>query len=331
MRRREFITVLGGGFAAWTVGARAQQPSDSIAKVGMLIGIGDDTEGKIRVQTFQRRMQELGWIEGQNFRSEYRWAAGNPEKTKAYAAELVGLSPHVIVGASTPVTAALRALTKSIPIVFVVVSNPAGEGFVTNLARPEGNLTGFTNFEISMGGKWIEILKEMTPGTERVGIVFNPANDPSMRGYYSPSLDSAAHLFGVKLIDVPVRGAGEIDSAIEAFGREPNGGLVVLPDNTTVQHRRLVVASADKHRVPAIYPYQYFVTTGGLVSYGIDTVDLYWRAAAYVDRILRGAKIADLPVQQPTKFELTINFKTAKTLGITVPSNLRARVDKVIE
>lgn len=329
-RRQFLVTLCGGGLAAWTLGAHAQ-PREKIRKIGMLVGIADDAEGRLRLETFQRRMRELGWIEGQNLHCEYRWAAGSPEKIKAYAAELVSLSPEVIVGTSTPVTAALRAQTTSIPIVFLVVTNPAGHGFVTNLARPEGNLTGFTNFEISMGGKWIEILKEVTPQSDRIGLVFNPGNAPSVREYYDPSFQATARLFEVKLVDVPIHDASEIDTAFAAFARGSSGGLVVLPDNTTVRYRDLVAASAAKYRLPAIYPYQYFVMSGGLVSYGIDTVELYARGAGYVDRILRGAHVADLPVQQPTRFELTINFKTLKALGLSVPPALLARVNRAIE
>jgi putative ABC transport system substrate-binding protein len=225
----------------------------------------------------------------------------------------------------------LRRVSQSIPIVFVVVTDPVGNGLVTNLARPGANITGFTNFEISMGGKWLEILRDIAPDSARVGLVFNPANSPSVRSYYSPSIEAAAQSFGVKVIDVPVHDAAEIESAVDAFAREPNGGLVVLPDNTTVRHRGPLVAFAAKYRLPAVYPYRYFATSGGLLSYGIDTVDLYRRGASYVDRILRGEKPGNLPVQQPTKFEMVINLNAAKALDLPVPRAMLARADEIIE
>src|SRR5215813_657199 len=292
MRRREFAILLGGGIAAWAVRARAQ-PAGSVRRVAALFGIANDQEGKIRFAAFRDRLNALGWVEGKNLQLDLRWAAGSPEHLASYVAEIEGSSPDVIVGTSTPVAAALHKTIKSIPIVFVVVTDPVGNGFIANMARPEGNLTGFTNFEISMGGKWIEKLKEIAPGTARVGLIFNPANSPEVRAYYGPSIDAAAKSIGVEMVDLRVRSETEAEPAISAFAREPNGGLVILPDNTTVRLRQPIVASAAAHRLPAIYPYRYFATAGGLLSYGIDSVDLYVRAASYVDRILRGAKPAE--------------------------------------
>jgi putative tryptophan/tyrosine transport system substrate-binding protein len=331
MRRRDFITFLVGGVAAGTFAARAQQPTTSMRRVGMLMTLLNDSEREIRVQTFQRALRERGWIEGKNLQIDYRWAVGDPERIKAYAAELVGLAPDVIVGTATPGALALRHATQSIPIVFVVVTDPVTNGLVTNYAKPEGNFTGFTNFEVSMGGKWITLLKEIAPRTKRIGLVFNPAHVPTIRSYYAPSLDATSHALGVELMDVPVCDPDEIGQAFDGLARQSDVGVVVLPDLTTVRYRDLIVASSARFACPAVYPYRYFATAGGLLSYGIDTVDLYSRAAAYVDRILRGAKPADLPVQLPSKFEFTINLKTAKTLGLEVPSTLLARVNEVFE
>jgi ABC-type uncharacterized transport system substrate-binding protein len=330
MRRRDFITFLIGGLATGAFAARAQQPTNAMRRVGMLMGILNDPERQFRVQTFQGALGERGWTEGKNLQIDHRWAVGDPERIKTYAAELVRAAPEVIVGTSTPVAMALRQVTKSIPIVFVGVTDPVGNGLVTNYAQPEGNFTGFANFETSMGGKWIELLKEIAPRTARVGVVFNPANS-SIRSYYASSLEATSRALGVELMDVPVRDPEDIGRAFDDLARQSNVGTVVLPDITTVRYRDLVVALNAKLRCPAVYPYRYFATAGGLVSYGIDTVDLYRRAAAYVDRILRGAKPADLPVQLPTKFEFTVNLKTAKMLGLELPSTLLARVNEVFE
>jgi ABC-type uncharacterized transport system substrate-binding protein len=331
MRRREFITFLVGGMAAGTFAASAQQPTAPMRRVGLLMGILNDPERQLRVETFQRALRERGWVEGKNLQIDYRSAGGDPERMKTYAAELVRSAPDVIVGSTTPVALALRQATQSIPIVFIVVTDPVANGLVTNFAQPEGNFTGFTNFEISMGGKWIEILKEVAPRTKRVGLVFNPANSPPIKSYYAPSIDAAGRALSVELMDVLVRDRDEIERALDDLARESNVGVVVLPDVTTVRYRDVVVAVNARLGLPAVYPYRFFATAGGLLSYGIDTVDLYRRAAAYVDRILRGAKPADLPVQLPTKFEFTINLKTAKTLGLEVPPTLLARANEVFE
>jgi putative tryptophan/tyrosine transport system substrate-binding protein len=331
MRRRGFITFLVGGMAAGAFAASAQQPTAPLRRVGMLMGILNDSERQLRVETFQRALRERGWVEGKNVQIDHRTAVGDPERMKTYAAELVRSTPDVIVGSTTPVAIALRQATQSIPIVFIVVTDPIASGLVTNFAQPEGNFTGFTNFEISMGGKWIEILKDIAPRTKRVGLVFNPANSPPIKSYYAPAIDAAGRALRVELMDVPVRDRDDVERAFDDLARETNVGVVVLPDVTTVRYRDLVVAANARLGLPAVYPYRFFATAGGLLSYGIDSVDLYRRAAGYVDRILRGAKPADLPVQLPTKFEFTINLKTAKMLGLEVPPTLLARANEVFE
>jgi putative ABC transport system substrate-binding protein len=330
MRRRRFITFLVGGMAAGAFASSAQ-PTAPLRRVGMLMGILNDAERQLRVETFQRALRERGWVEGKNFKIDHRTAAGDPERMKTYAAELVRSAPDVIVGSTTPVAIALRKATQSIPIVFIVVTDPITSGLVTNFAQPEGNFTGFTNFEISMGGKWIEILKDIAPRTKRVGLVFNPAISPPIKSYYAPAIDAAGRALRVELMDVPIRDRDDVERAFGDLAREPNVGVVVLPDVTTVRYRELVVAVNARLGLPAVYPYRFFATAGGLLSYGIDTVDLYRRAAGYVDRILRGAKPADLPVQLPTKFEFTINLKTARMLGLEVPPTLLARANEVFE
>jgi putative ABC transport system substrate-binding protein len=330
MNRREFITLLGGMAAGISV-ARAQQRAAGMRRIGMLVGIANDAEGQKRVSAFLNRLSELGWMVGKNVEIDVRWASGSPDRISAYASELASLAPDVLVATSTPVTAALHHSVKSIPIVFTVVTDPVGNGFITNLRKPDGNITGFTNFEISMGGKWIEKLKEIAPNTTRVGIMFNPANSPEVRAYYGPSIDAAAASLKVAAIDVPIHNDVEIERALVAFGNEPNGGLVVLPDNTTVRYRQRIADLAANHALPAVYPYRYFAVSGGLLSYGIDTIDLFSRAATYVDRILRGATPADLPVQQPTKFEVVINLKAAKAINLEVPDSLLVTANEVIE
>jgi putative ABC transport system substrate-binding protein len=331
MRRREFITLVGGGIAAWSLAARAHEPSDRMRRVGVLVGIANDPEGQIRVMAFQQRLREFGWVEGQNVRIDLRWAAADLDRIRTYASELVDLAPDVIVGTSSPVTMALQEATKSVPIVFTVVNDAIGRELVTNVARPRSNITGITNFESSMGGKWVEILKEIAPRTARAGLLFDSANSANLRRFYAPSIDVVGRSLGVELTDAPVHDTAQIECALDDLAREPNVGVVVLPDNTTVRHRELIIALTARHGLPAVYPYRFFATNGGLVSYGVDTVDSYRRAASYVDRILRGAKPADLPLEQPHKFELIINLKSAKTLGLDVPVTLLARANEVRE
>ena len=330
MRRREFITLLGGA-TAWPFIARGQQP-DEVRRIGILVNTAvDDPEGQANIETFKQALQELGWSENRNLRIDYRGAAGDPERIQAFVKELVALQPHVILARSTPVTAAFLKQTRTTPIVFTVVSDPVGEHFVESLARPGGNATGFTNVEFSLTGKWLELLKEIAPGIKRVAFIFDPKLAAGGGSYYTRLIEASAPSFSVVPTVVPVRDADEIERAIGEFVAEPNGGLVVLPDATTLVHRRLIVALATRHRVPAIYSFRLIVVEGGLISYGIDVADQFRRAAGYVDRILKGAKPAELPVQLPTKFVMTINLKTAKGLGLDVPLLLQQRADEVVD
>jgi putative ABC transport system substrate-binding protein len=330
VRRREFITLLGGAAAAWPLAARAQQP-ERMRRIGVLQPLAaNDPEAPPRVKAFHRRLQELGWTDGHNVRIDYRWAPGDTARMRAEAAELVSLKPDVIVGGSTPVVLALRAETRTIPILFVQVIDPVAAGFVTSLARPGGNLTGITNFEFTMGGKWLETLKEISPQLARVAVLYNPKTAP-YAGVLLRSIAAAAPSFAMEPTDTPFQDAAETERAIDAFAEKSNGGLLVLPDASTLVHRDLIIARAAQHRLPAVYPFRYFAVSGGLVSYGIDAADTYRQVASYVDRVLRGTKPEELPVQAPTKFELVINLKTAKALGLDVPPTLIARADEVIE
>jgi putative tryptophan/tyrosine transport system substrate-binding protein len=330
MRRRDFIKFFGGA-ALWPLSAQAQQP-ERMRLIGILLpaAVGDPA-AKRQLAAFVRQLEELGWAEGRNLQIDYRWGAGEPERMQVFAKELVELKPNVILARSTPVTAALLRQTRTIPIVFTVVSDPVGEGFVESLARPGGNVTGFTNVEFSLTGKWLELLKEIAPGIKRVAFIFDPKLAPGGGSYYTRLIEASAATSAVVPTVAPVHDAVEIERAIGEFAREQNGGLVVLPDATTLGHRELIVALAARHRVPAIYAFRDIVVDGGLISYGIDIVEQYRQAAGYVDRILKGAKPAELPVQLPAKFEMTINLKTAKTLSLDVPLLLQQRADEVIE
>jgi ABC-type uncharacterized transport system substrate-binding protein len=330
MRRREFVILLGGGAAAaWPLAARAQQ-SNRLRVVGVLLAMApDDPEAQLRIKAFEAGLQELGWTEGRNLRLEYRWAGGDAALLRKQATELVGLAPDLILATSTPVLAALRQ-EKTLPIVFVQVTDPIGGGFVPNLARPGGSLTGFTSFEFTIGSKWLEALKHVAPAVTRVALIFNPDTAPFAHLFWQP-VETAAPAFDVEPMQAPVRDVGEIDHTIAAFARNANGGLMVLPDVSTTNHRDLIIALAARHRLPAVYPYRYFATSGGLMSYGSDLADVYRRAASYVDRILKGAVPGDLPVQAPAKFEFVINLKTANALGLTVPPRWLGRADEVIE
>jgi putative ABC transport system substrate-binding protein len=328
MRRREFITLLGRAAAMWPLAAIAQQ-ADQVRRIGVLSNIGEsDLEAQSMVTALHEELRKLGWIDGRNLRVDHRWAAGNPERATAFAKELVALKPEVIVGHTTPSVIALRKQTGIIPIVFVQISDPIGSGFITNLARPDGNLT---NFESSMVGKWVELLKEIAPGVERVAFLFNPQTAPYVTRYYQGPLETSARSLGLQPSASPVHDASEMESAVIAFSREPGGGLIVMPDSFNIVHRNQIIALATLHRLPIISPYRFMVEEGGLMSYGVEPVELFRRAAAYVDRILKGAKPAELPVQAPTKFELVINLKAAKAIGLTVPSQLLARSDQLIE
>jgi len=331
MKRREFMTLLGAAAGAWPVAARAQR-LERMRRIGLLSPVAeDDQDFHTSLSALRLGLQKLGWIEGSNVEISYRWAAGDVERLRAFAKELAGMIPDVLFSSSTAASAAMRRETNSIPIVFVQVSDPIGEGFVASLARPGGHMTGLTNFEPAMGGKWIEILKEVAPHVGRVALLFNPRTSPGGGSYHSRPIEAAAASFAVRPIAMPLRDASEIEAAITAFARDSNGGLVVLPDVFANVHREPIIRLAAHHRLPAIYPFRFFVTDGGLISYGVDRHDVFRRGAAYVDRILRGAKPADLPVEAPTKFELVINLKTAKTLGLDVPLQLQQRADEVIE
>jgi len=328
MRRREFIAGLGGA-AAWQLAALAQQP-DRVRRVGFLHALAEnDPEAQARVAVLRGELARLGWTE-RNVRIEQRFAEGDFDQMQAYAAELVGSAPDVIVVNSTPALAALKQATRTIPIVFSIVSDPAGQGFVASLGHPGGNITGFSFVGFPMLGKWLEMLKEIAPSVKRIGLVFNPQTAP----YYPAFLrdfEGAAAMLGGELSATPVRDEEEIEAAASAFAREPGGGLIAAPDPFINTRRTLVMALAERHRLPVIYGFQHFVKEGGLISYGPDTLDIVRRSASYVARVLRGERPGELPVQAPTKYELLINLKTAKALGLTVPLTLLVRADEVIE
>ena len=331
MRRREFLTLVGGAAATWPLAAHAQQ-HDEIRRIGVVVNVAvDDPEAQASIAAFKQTMQQLDWSEERNLQIDFRGAAGDPERMQAFAKELVALQPRVILTRSTPVTAALLRQTRTIPVVFTVVSDPVGERFVESLARPGGNATGFTNVESSLTGKWLELLKEVAPRVKRVAFIFNPDLAPGGGLYYTRLIEASAPSFAVTPTVAPVHGAADIERAIGEFVGEPNGGLVVLPDATTLVTRRLIVVLADRHHLPAIYAFGVVVTEGGLISYGIDVVDQFRQAANYVDRILKGTKPAELPVQLSTKFVMSINLRTAKGLGLNVPLLLQQRADEVID
>jgi putative ABC transport system substrate-binding protein len=330
MRRRELLALVGSA-AAWPLVARAQ-PVERTRRIGILIPLAEsDAPAQTGVLAFRTRLQQLGWTEGRNARIDRRWAAGDVDRIKGYAKELVALQPDVIVARTTPATAAVLQESRTIPVVFVGASDPVGSGFAASVARPGGNATGFTNVEASMGGKWVEVLKEINPRINRIAVMFDPNTSPGGGSYYLRLVQDAARSISVETIATPVHGSAEIERKIEAFAREQNGGLLVQPDVTTHSNRTLIISLAAKHRLPAVYTFPFYVIEGGLASYGVDDVDLHRRAADYVDRILRGEKPGDLAVQGPVKFGLSINLKTAKALGLTVPSSLLARADEVIE
>jgi ABC-type uncharacterized transport system substrate-binding protein len=326
MKRREFM-ILMGCTTAWPLAAHAQQP-DRVRRVGVLMGLSDDTEGQARVAVFRQALQALGWTEGRNVQFIYRWSAGDVAQARPFAKELLDLRSDVILANSTPVAVAVRDTTRTTPTVFVQVSDPMTAGVVRSLERPGGNLTGFTNFESSIANKWLELVKGVAPNIRRIAYLFNPNTAPL---FYAEAVEAAAPLLSIKPFAASVHNADEMEREIEQFAREPDGALLVLPDLFTTTNRELIIALAARYHLPAVYPARYFVASGGLMSYGIEMLETYRQAASYVHRILKGEKPADLPVQQPTRYELIINLKTAKVLGIEMPLTLIARADEVIE
>jgi len=329
MRRREFITFLGGAATAWPVVARAQQAGRKL-RIGVLIGYAeDDPETKARLMAFRQGLEKRGWSEGRNIQIETRFAAGSEARYEPLAKELVATQPDVIIAHTTQVAVALQRESRAIPIVFVNVSDPIGSGFIANLARPGGNLTGVQQYEAGIIGKWLAMLKEVAPRVERVALVANPKTTPY--DYFLRAAEANAPSLAVKIASNPVATAADIKQAIVSFAGTPGGGLLFPPDGTTVLHRNLVIALAAEYKLPAVYAFNFFVAEGGLMSYGTDQADMFRLVAFYVDRVLRGEKPADLPVQAPAKFETTINLRTAKALGLSVPPGLLVAADEVIE
>jgi putative ABC transport system substrate-binding protein len=329
LRRRQFMTLIGGAAAAWPVAARAQQP-ERMRRIGVLMPFTvDDLVGRARLAAFMQALQQLGWADGRNVRIDTRWAGGEADRLRRYAVELVALAPDVILANSSGAVAPLLQATRTVPIVFTIVADPVGAGYVDSLARPGGNTTGFTIYEYSISGKWLELLKEIAPRVTRAAVLRDPAiaAGPGQFG----AIQAAAPSLGVELRPVDVRDAGEIERAIAAFAQGSNGGLIVTGSPGAAFHRELIVALAARHRLPAVYNARFWAADGGLISYGPDFLDQFRRAAGYVDRILKGEKAADLPVQAPTKYDLVLNLKTAKALGLEIPSSVLARADEVIE
>jgi putative ABC transport system substrate-binding protein len=329
MRRRDFITLLGGAAAAWPVAASAQ-PNARVRRVGVLMALPEtDPEGRSQLSEFTRGLAELGWVEGRTVQLEVRWATGSIDRARMYAKELVDLQPDVIFADSTPEAAALHRETRTIPIVFVLVADPMGEGFVAGLPRPGGNMTGFVPLEPPLTGRWLELLIQIAPGVRRVAIMFNPDSAPYIESNYLPAFEAAARSFKVAPITSPVRSDADIETGIASLGSEPGGGLIVMPGVYMNARRSTTIAASN--RVPAVYSSSNYVRDGGLLSYGAELGDMFYRAALYVDRILRGTKPAELPVQLPVKFTTALNTRTAKALGLTVPPTMLALADEVIE
>jgi len=330
MRRREFITLLCGAATAWPLAVRAQQ-AERVRRIGVLIAVSEsDADVRKGIAIFKQRLQELGWRDGQNVRIDYRWGDAYPGQIQALAKELVDLHPDVLVGHSTPSAKGLLNQTRSIPIVFLTVTDPLGQGLVSSLSHPAGNITGFSVFEFSLGTKWVETLKQIAPGIRRVTAIFNPDTAPYY-GLYLQSINAGVSSLAVESVAIPVHSEADIENAIRKIGSEPDNGLFVLPDSHNVVHRKRIIELAAQYRLPTIYYFRYFASDGGLIAYGPDEMDLFQRTADYVNRILKGASPSNLPVQQPTKFELVINLKTAKAIGIQIPVSLLARADEVIE
>ena len=328
MRRREFIKLFGGAAAAWPLAARAQEAT---RRLGVLMPVAETPAGQSWLSAFTQELSRLGWTEGRNLRMDVRWAPGGIDLMRTAAKELVGLQPDVILSNSTPATAVFARETQTIPIVFTIVSDPVGSGFVASLTRPGGNITGFSNMQAAMGSKWLELLTGIAPGVKRVGMMFNPDTAPYLKSFYLPAVETAAQSLGVATSLAPIHGDAEIEAVITALSREPGGGLLVMPDNFNNVHRASIIAQAARNSIPAVYQEPEFARDGGLLSYGADFSDIHRRAADYVDRILRGAKPAELPVQLPTKYVMVINVRTANALGLTVPTSLLVIADEVIE
>jgi putative tryptophan/tyrosine transport system substrate-binding protein len=334
MSRRDFTWFFGCAAVAWPIaahvhGAQAQQP-DRMRRIGVLMGIAEsDPEATPRIEALRNGLQQLGWIDGRNVHLDYRWTAGDLDRTLLFAKEIIELKPDIIVVHSTPAVAALRQLTSATPMVFVLVGDPIGSGFVASLPRPGGNVTGLMNVDASMAGKWLELIKEIAPKVERVALIFNPRAAPYTS--YLRSFDASAPAFAVQAVATPVLDAADLENAIRALGREPNSAMFVVPDVFVQVHRELIIRLAGQYRLPAIYPYRFFVTSGGLMSYGLDTVAIFRQAASYVDRILKGAAPADLPVQAPMTFQLIVNLKAANAIGLTIPGSILMRAAEVIE
>jgi putative tryptophan/tyrosine transport system substrate-binding protein len=328
MRRRAFIAGLGSA-AAWPLAARAQQ-SQRIRRIGVLTGLAeDDPQSRAELAAFREGLSRSGWTEGRNLQIDYRFAEGDDRRIRAYAEELVSKAPEVIVARGTQATAMLKQQTSTIPIVFAPVSDPVASGFVASFARPGGNMTGFIDEQYSFGSKWLSILKDVAPGISRMMMLYDPGN-ANWDGYLR-ALQAAAPSLAVSVSDAPVTASGDIARSIESFARDPGAGMIVVPSGLTIINREMIIALAATHRLPAVYPFKLFVSSGGLAAYGADLPDIWRRAAGYVDRILRGDKPGDLPVQAPTKWEFVINAKTAKTLGLTIPETLLATADEVIQ
>jgi putative ABC transport system substrate-binding protein len=328
MKRREFLALLGSTAVVWPLTARAQQ-QDLMRRIGVLMTLADtDSEGQLRVSAFRQELQKLGWIEGRNIQFEYRWAAGDAQRLRAYAQELVGIAPAVMLAGNNTALKALQEVTRTVPIVFAQVADPVGSGHVASLARPGGNITGFALYEPAIAVKWLELLKEIAPSIARVAIIYDPSDFNSK---HVQEIEAVVGSFAVQLSPIIIRNVVDIEHAINGFATKPLGALIILPGPMAVVHRDLIIGLAVRHALPNIYAYRYYPAAGGLASYGVDNVESYRRAASYVDRILKGEKPADLPVQLPTSFQLVINLKSAKALGLAIPPTLLARADEVIE
>jgi putative ABC transport system substrate-binding protein len=331
MRRREFISLLGGAAATWPLAARAQQPAERIRRIGALIGFAEtDSYGQASANAFRQGLEQLGWVEGRNIRVDYRFAAGDPALYKTYADELVGLRPDAILAGATPAVAVLQPMTRTIPIVFVLTADPVGQGFVQSLARPGGNITGFGVYVAPMMGKWLGLFKEIAPGLRHVAVIFNP-DTASFAKSFNQAIEAAAQSLGVSVTLAPVHDDAAIEAAVAAQAQQPGGGVIVLPESFVITHRKTIIAAAARYRLPTFGMNDQFPRDGGLMSYSIDSVDTHRQGASYIDRILKGANPADLPIQEPTKFSLILNVKTAKELGLDVPVHLQQLADEVIE